>query len=118
MLVAMTLGLTIDELIQIYRLVFPVLNSYEQNTWYDQKGRIAWSNRGGKGMAIPRAEWERNQAKQRGHLIEDVTFDFLPNGPHEYTIQYEAPFIKPDRETDYQVAWKYFEQRLDTLGHD
>ena len=111
-LVTMALGLTIDELIQIYRLVFPVLNSYEQNTWYDQTGRIVWSNRGSKGMAISRAEWERYRTMHRGNLIEDVTVDFLPNGPHEYTIEYQAPFTKPDRETDYRVAWSYFESTV------
>ena len=108
-LVAMALGLTLDELIQIYRLVFPVLNSYEANTWYDQNGRIAWSNRSGKGMPISRAEWERYQTMRQGYLTEDVTIDFLPNGPHEYTIEYQAPFTKPDRESDYRVAWSYFE---------
>ncbi len=111
-LVAMALGLKLDELIQIYRLVFPVLNSYEENTWYDQKGRIVWSRRSGKGMEMPRSEWERYRNIQRGHIAEDVTIDFLPSGPHEYTIEYKAPFIRPNRETDYRLAWKYFETSL------
>ena len=114
-LVATALGLTLKDLIQIYRLVFPVLNSYEQNTWYDQNGRIVWSNRSGKGMSIPRVEWERHRTMQQGYIAEYMTVDFLPNGPHEYTIEYEAPFTKPDRETDYHVAWDYFERYADTL---
>ena len=69
-LVAMALGLTLDELIQIYKLVFPVLNSYENNTWYDRNGRIVWSNRSGKGMAMPRLEWDRHRNMQRGILAE------------------------------------------------
>ena len=113
-LVALALGLALDELIQIYRLVFPTLQSYEENTWYDQKGRIVWTRRLGKGLSMSRAEWEKCRDKQRGFLGEDVIVDFLPGGPHEYTIDYEAPFIKPDRETDYQVAWKYFEQTRDS----
>lgn len=116
-IVAMALGLTIDELIQIYRLVFPTLQSYEENTWYDQRGRIVWSRRHGKGMSIPRTEWEHQRNMKRGCLIEDVTFDFLPDGPHEYTIKYEAPFTRPDRETDYRVAWEYFEKELDIPRH-
>ena len=112
-LVAMALGLTLDELIQIYRLVFPTLQSYEENTWYDQRGRIVWSRRHGKGMSMPRTEWERQRNMKRGHLTEDVTFDFLPDGPHDYTIEYEAPFTRPDREMDYRVAWEYFEKELD-----
>ena len=112
-LVSMALGLTLDQLIQIYRLVFPTLRSNEENTWYDRRGRIVWTRRGGKGMSMPRSEWELHQDMQRGWLIEDVTVDFLPSGPHEYTVKYEAPFTKLDRETDYSVAWEYFEQELD-----
>ena len=112
-LVAIALGLTLDELIQIYQLVFPTLQSYEENTWYDQQGRIVWSKRNGKGMDMSRSDWEQYRNLQRGLLTEDVTVDFLPNGPHEYTIEYKAPFTKPDRETDYRVAWEYFTQILD-----
>ena len=114
-LVALALGLTLDELIQIYKLVFPTLQSYEENTWYDQQGRIAWSRRPGKGMSLSRAEWDRHRDMQQGILIEDVKVDFLPGGPCEHTIEYEAPFTKPDRVSDYCVAWEYFERELDIL---
>ena len=67
-LVAMALGLTLDELIQIYRLVFPTLQSYEENTWYDQRGRIVWTRRGGKGMSMSRTEWEHHRKMQKGIL--------------------------------------------------
>ena len=107
-LVAMALGLTLDELIQIYRLVFPTLQSYEENTWYDQNGRIVWSRRSGKGLPMSRIEWEQHRTMHQGTLADEVMVDFLPNGPHEYTIKYEAPFIKPDRETDYRFAWEFF----------
>ena len=112
-LVAMALGLTLDELIQIYKLVFPTLHSYEESTWYDQQGRIVWTRRTGKGMSMPRSEWERHRNLQHGHLAEDITVDFLPDGPHEYTVEYKAPFIKPNRERDYRVAWKYFDSKFD-----
>ena len=117
-LVAMALGLTLDDLIQIYRLVFPTLQSYEENTWYDQQGRIVWSRRSGKGMSMSRTEWERQRSLKQGRLTEDVTFDFLPGGPHQYTFEYEAPFTRPDRKSDYRVAWEYFERELDipTMG--
>ena len=108
----MALGLTIAELIQIYRLVFPTLQSYEKNTWYDQNGRIVWSRRSGKGMSIPRTEWEQYRNMRSGHLTDNVTIDFLPGGSCEHTIKYEAPFFIPDREEDYCVAWKYFENKI------
>ena len=36
----MALGLTLDELILIYNIQFPVLQQNEDDTWYDQNGRI------------------------------------------------------------------------------
>ena len=111
-LVAMALDLSLDELIQIYRLVFPVMHSYEENTWYDQQGRIVWSSITGKGLKIPRSEWERHRAMPQGCLAEEVEDNFLPGGPHQRTIEYRAPFTRPDREQDYRRAWEYFAQRL------
>ena len=40
---AQALGLTLDQLIEIYRIYFPVLQENEAGTWYDQKGRIVWT---------------------------------------------------------------------------
>ncbi len=40
-LVAQALGLTLDQLIDIYRIYFPVLQQNEAGTWYDRNGRIA-----------------------------------------------------------------------------
>ena len=37
-LVAQALGLTLDQLIEIYRIYFPVLQENEAGTWYDQNG--------------------------------------------------------------------------------
>ena len=110
-LVAMALGLTLDELIQIYRLVFPTLRNYEENTWYDQRGRIVWSRRSGKGLSISRAAWEQHRHLQRGCLGENITVTFLSNEPQKHTIEYEAPFVRPNRETDYRVAWKFFKRQ-------
>ena len=38
--------------------------------------------------------------------------DTLPGGPREKTITYQAPFIRCDREQDYEVTWRHFEQRF------
>ena len=111
-MVAIALDLSLHELLQIYRLVFPVMRKYEENTWYDQHGRIVWSPIVGKGMKMPRSDWEKMRSMPEGVLTEEVQDNFLPGGPHHRTIEYRAPFTRPDREQNYRRAWEYFAQRL------
>jgi len=114
-LTAMALGLTLDELITIYRIQFPVMGQYEADTFYDTKGRIVWTaSKGLTGVGInPRGEWNKVKALQRGQTCsKTVTDNTLPTGPVARTITYHAPFEKADRVADYTVAWAEFERRL------
>ncbi|MCS3952785.1 Eco57I restriction-modification methylase domain-containing protein [Salinibacter ruber] len=111
-LAAQALGLTLDELQTIYRVQFPVLRKYEQNTWYDQNGRIIYTkNRGLTGVGFKSKKWKTVKDKPSGTVEQTVEDDTQPGGPTQRTIVYEAPFTKCDREADYERAWGVFEGR-------
>ncbi|MCR5661697.1 MAG: class I SAM-dependent DNA methyltransferase [bacterium] len=133
-LTAMALGMTLDQLITIYRIQFPVMRSYEDDTWYDARGRIVFTNsKGLTGVGFSRPEWEKphqvtpSQFPQTavppawdgimkhapaGYVFtRTISDDTQPGGPVERTIEYVAPFTKCDRERDYATAWSAFTQR-------
>lgn len=129
-LTAMALGMTLQQLKTIYRIQFPVLQSYEADTWYDANGRIIFTNnRSLTGVGFTRPEWENAGAVQpikRGDAPWDgimkhapagyvfartITDDTMPGGPVQRTIEYAAPFDRCDREQDYETAWKFFEEK-------
>ena len=105
-LVARELGLTLEELQTIYRVQFPVMRQYEADTWYDQNGRIVFTNsKGLPGVGFSRAEWNPIKAMTEGRVERTITDTTLPTGPVERTITYQAPFTKCDREQDYAEVW-------------
>ena len=112
-LTAMALNLTLDELLTIYHIQFPVLQAYEKDTYYDQQGRIVFtSNRGLTGVGLSREEWQDAKHLQTGTIEKQLIDGTLPSGPEERTITYHAPFDSCCREEDYETAWQEFERRL------
>lgn len=120
-LVAQALGLTLDELITIYRVQFPVMQQYERDTWYDQNGRIVFTNsRGLTGVGYPRTStgsaanmvigWDVIKDNTSGSVSRTILDDTLPGGPVERTITYQAPWTRCDRVEDYRIAWEFFEK--------
>lgn len=54
--------------------------------------------------------WEDVKDMQEGVVRKTYLDDTLPDGPWETTIEYHAPFTRPDREKDYEQAWAFFEK--------
>ena len=134
-LAAIALGLSLDELLTIYRVQFPVMRQYEADTWYDSCGRIVFTtSKGLPGIGLPRKAttgdtsyglhtpesdytdialgWEDIRHLREGTVTRRITDDTLPSGPFERTIEYHAPFDCSDREQDYHTAWNEFTERL------
>ncbi|MFD6164211.1 class I SAM-dependent DNA methyltransferase [Oerskovia sp. NPDC060287] len=101
-LVALSLGLTADELCTIYRTQFPVLYGYDRNRdHFDVNGRIVpnsvltlWRKKGGN----------------EGRYSHDELTATHPGSGVEYV--YELPFETLDREQDMRIAYAEFELRL------
>jgi type I restriction-modification system DNA methylase subunit len=112
-LTAMALGMTLDQLKTIYRIQFPVLQSYEADTWYDRNGRIVFTNnRSLTNVGFSRPEWNEIKDAKSGTFTRTITDDTMPGGPIKRTIEYVAPFDRCDREQDYETAWAFFEKRF------
>lgn len=111
-LASMALGITLDELIDIYRLTFTVLSGYEDDTWYDANGRIVFSKKNYGDLTFKRPDFEKIKNAPAGKVFTPtITDDTQPGGPRERTIEYVAPFDKCDRVEDYKTAWKFFTQK-------
>ena len=111
-LASMALGITLDELIDIYRLTFTVLSGYEDDTWYDANGRIVFSKKNYGDLTFKRPDFEKvKNAPADEVFTRTIMDDTQPGGPRERTIEYVAPFDKCDRVEDYKTAWKFFTQK-------
>lgn len=120
-LVCMAIGLTLKQLITIYKSEFPVLKDYEENTWYDANGRIVYSinkalsgkdSKKRKIVGVNTEEWKVIYNLKAGETyIHNFTDDTQPYGAHERKIEYIAPFDRCDREKDYETVWAFFEKK-------
>ena len=135
-LTAIALGLTLDELLTIYRVQFPVMHQYEADTYYDTTGRIVFTaSKGLPGIGLPRKAlrndtsytidspthiatntalgWEDIRSLKTGTIHRQIIDNTQPGGPVNREIEYIAQFLPANREQDYRQAWTHFERFLD-----
>ncbi|HEY5374330.1 MAG TPA: hypothetical protein VIK01_11635 [Polyangiaceae bacterium] len=104
-LAALSLGLTVEQLQLIYRVQFPVLQQYERETYYDQRGKIVFTtNRGLSGVGLDRKQWEEVQNAPAGTK--------LPDWAHDAGGSFIPPFDSCDREADMAQAYHHFAEKL------
>jgi hypothetical protein len=112
-LTAMALGLTLEELVLIYEVQFPVLQQNELDTWYDRKGNIVFTcSKGLTGVGVDRKTWNAIRDLGAGetyvHTIDPAKSE-LYGGE---TVTYHAPFDRADRVAEYGEVWGFYEELI------
>lgn len=98
-LVALMLGVDVEDLCTVYRTTFAVLHGYDQDKYtFDAKGRLVPT----EVLSVWKKKGERMTQEERTavHPGSGVAYE------------YELPFATRDREEDFRTAYAEFERRL------
>jgi len=99
-LVAVWLGLEIEEFLAAYESRFSVLADHEDDMYFDANGRK---------LAADYDSWGHGQTKEHWKQFEKYLEDPVTNQPPD---GYEAPFYKADRVAEYRQAQAVFSERM------
>src|SRR5690606_3345484 len=107
-LCALELNLTEAELIQIFKVQFPVMKVYEEVDEYDNQGQrlpnTARKDAGGKEVRAARVDHDG---------VSPLTVSWeIDNGNQTVTKTFYPPFAHVDRIEDYRTAYRVFSERL------
>ena len=99
-IVALSLGVTADELCMIYRTQFPVMRRYDQEDRFDANGR-----------KVPKEIVKADAKLKDGAQLSEADRTWThPQSGVEYVFEY--PFRQLDREADMREAYARFEREL------
>ena len=131
-LVAQSLDMTLEQLLEMYRIYFPVLQQNEANTYFDQQGRIVWTRPGslanvgylepdkaGTPKRPSLSRWREILESKQEELTCIAYDDTLPDpnnryanaeSPREIKRRFVGPFTQCNRVDDYKRAWAHFDR--------
>ena len=109
-IVAMALDLSLEDLISIFKIQFSVFEKFEDNTFYDSKGKNVFNinHQGLKAVGVDSSTWKDIKDLKAGETyVHTIEKSELYQGKQ---VTYYAPFDKCDRVEDYKTAWAHFEK--------
>lgn len=123
-IVAIALGISLNELELLYKIEFPIMQQYEEETYYDFQGNIVFTNSVGlKGVGLDRPAWNAMRGEEITNEKGDVMGYKGAEPTYLHTIDpakselyggqqqtFVAPYTKCDRIEDYRTAWAHFEK--------
>lgn len=100
-MVALSLGVTLEELLMIYRTQFPVMRRYDQEDLYDSNGR-----------KVPKDVLKLEKKLKDGQQLSEADRTWThPQSGVEYVFEY--PFAPLDREADLAAAYEKYAAMMD-----